>query len=156
MSEQKRREPATSPRRITATEKQTKALELRKSGHTYQEIADELGYATRDSAHKSVAAALDKTLREPADGVRELELSRLDRMWKGLFEKANDGDPKSIEVALKIMDRRARLTGLDQQTDAPSVVVTQDAGARNEKLDALIAEYQAKHAPRSTDNEQSK
>ena len=35
----------TSARRITAAEKQAKALELRKSGQTFAVIAEQLGYA---------------------------------------------------------------------------------------------------------------
>ena len=105
-------ESATSPRRLRAAERQRQALELRKAGASYPEIARTLGCAL-SSAHKSVSAALQKTLQEPAAEVRQLELDRLDRLMRALWPAAIEGDPNVIDRVLKIMARRAALQGLD-------------------------------------------
>ena len=49
---------------VDAHEKQLQALELRKAGVPYAEIAKRLGYATGSGAHKAVAGALKRTQPE--------------------------------------------------------------------------------------------
>ncbi len=56
---------------------------------------------------------LEEDARETADDVRRLMLERLDRMLRGLSRQIAEGEPRAIEVALKVEDRRARLLGLD-------------------------------------------
>ena len=73
-------ESKTSERRLEAIEKQRKALELRKAGVGYVAIAKQLGYAGPSSSFKAVNSALKRTLQEPADEVRRLELERLDAL----------------------------------------------------------------------------
>jgi hypothetical protein len=107
-------ESKSSPRRIAATERQRKALELRKAGASYDQIAKQLGYRGRSGAHKSVMAALKKTLKEPAESVRKLELARLDEMLLALWPQVKVGNHGAIDRALKIMQRRAALQGLDE------------------------------------------
>lgn len=88
-------------------------MELRKAGCSFQEIADELDYASPSGAYEAVKAALDRTLREPADELRKVELERLDTMWAAVWENALAGDLDSIAAALRIAERRSRLLGLD-------------------------------------------
>lgn len=108
-------EPMAGARRLTATETQRNALEARKVGATYRQIASGLNI-TVSSAHKAVQVALRKTLQEPADDVRALELERLDAMLWSLRRPLADGHLGAIDRALKIMDRRAKLLGLDAPT----------------------------------------
>jgi hypothetical protein len=60
------------------------AARLRSRGLTYQQIADELGIV-KSSAHDAVQRALQDTLAEPADAVRQFELERLDEMWQAVM-----------------------------------------------------------------------
>lgn len=110
-----------SSKAISAAQRQARAVELRKAGHTFQHIADELGYAGHQGAYKAVMTALKKTLQEPSDELRTLEVERLDSMLNALWPQIiarNAYTPRAVEVALKVMDRRAALLGLD----APKVV----------------------------------
>jgi hypothetical protein len=102
--------------RVRAHERHLQALELRKAGATYEVIAHQLGYASARGAHKAVASALKTTLREPADAVRELELTRLDAMLLPLWRRVQKGDERAIDRALKIEERRAKLLGLEAPT----------------------------------------
>src|SRR5262245_39333378 len=97
----------------SVVERQRRAVELRCAGATYDEIASALGYSNRKSAWKAVDAALKKTLKEPTDQLRQFERSRLDQMQKAIWPKVLQGEPRAIEVALRISERRARLEGLD-------------------------------------------
>jgi hypothetical protein len=47
-----------------------------------------------------------------AEAIR-LEEMRLDGLQEGLWDKAVGGDARSVEVCLKVLERRARMTGLD-------------------------------------------
>ena len=100
-------------RRITAHQRQLKALELRLAGCSYEQIAREVGYASRSGAHKSVESALRQSLREPADELRAISAERLDRVTLAVWRAANAGDLRAIDVLLRIEARRARLLGYD-------------------------------------------
>jgi hypothetical protein len=111
------KEPATSQRRLNAAQKQAEALRLRATGMSFEKIAKELGYRGHQGAHRAVTTGLEKTLREPADELRTLEAERLDRMLEGIWEKAINGGTWQIDRVLSIMDRRAKLLGLDTNND---------------------------------------
>jgi hypothetical protein len=122
--------------RTTATaERDAAAAELRAQGRKYDEIAAELGFADRGEAHHAVQRALQAIVREPAERLRDLELSRLDAMYEaamGVLERQHvtvsngkvihfDGAPlvddapvlAAIDRLLRIQERRAKLFGLD-------------------------------------------
>ena len=46
------------------------------------------------------------------DEVRELEDSRLDALQAAVWTDAIAGDPRAVQLVLKIMDQRAKLLGL--------------------------------------------
>jgi hypothetical protein len=113
MSPRHRTESRTSPRRIAAVEKQSQALELRKAGATYDSIAQTIGYSSRAGAALAVEAALRKTLQEPADELRKLDLERLNTMLLAIWARARQGSLDDIDMVLKILARKAKLLGLD-------------------------------------------
>ena len=115
-----------SKRRIAATEKQRQALMMRKAGATYETIADHLGYASRTGAFKAVMSALNATIREPANELRELELARLDQYLVSLAKDLQRGDVKAINAALKIGERRAKLLGLDQAVEIKAEAIVKE------------------------------
>ena len=48
--------------------------------------------------------------------VRDIELERCDAMIVGLWRKVEAGDTKAVLAACRVMDRRAKLLGLDAST----------------------------------------
>ena len=109
----RRGERKTSPRRITAKEKQAQALQMRKAGLTYQVIADKLKYKDPSGAEKAVQAALRAIIQEPAEEYLQLELARLEAMLMALWPKVGAGNVHAVDRVLKIMERRAKYLGLD-------------------------------------------
>jgi hypothetical protein len=107
-------------------ELQKKALELRKAGASNDQIAQQLGMCNRAAAWKLVQSALHEIIREPAEDVLALEISRLDAMLLGCWTKAKSGDPHAIDRALRIMDRRASYLGLDAPKTTNHVVVERE------------------------------
>ena len=105
-----------APSRVRAAQLEQKCLELRSAGLSFREIARELKVAPA-TAYKAVArglAAVNAGCREQAQELRALEALRLDQMQAALWEQATDGEVKAIDRVLRIMERRARLLGLDE------------------------------------------
>ncbi len=135
---------------ISTTDRQRRAVELRKSGNTFQEIADELGYAHADGAQKAILSALRKTLQEPTDELRKLECERLDVMLKSIWPFVLRGSPRHVEMALRVMDRRASYMGLDapkqvedNRTVTIAIMAEQIASETGLNKDEILAEAQA-------------
>jgi hypothetical protein len=103
----------TSVQRVKAKERAAKALELRAAGYSFAEIAVELGYAGKQGAHAAVMAALREVIREPAEALITLDLERMDALWRAQYSAALGGDIAALGACLKILERRARLLGLD-------------------------------------------
>ncbi|MEM8933764.1 MAG: hypothetical protein AAGE94_21415 [Acidobacteriota bacterium] len=106
----------TSKRTVHAALRRAKALELRKAGATYDQIADQLGYASRASAYKAVAKALKAIEDQVVEGATEmcrLEVERLDRLLVALWPKASAGHLGAIDRVIRISERRCRLLGID-------------------------------------------
>ena len=104
------------PSRVRAAQLEQKCLELRSAGLSFREIARELKVAPA-TAYKAVArglAAVNAGCREQAQELRALEALRLDQLQAALWERATDGDVRAIDRILRIMERRARLLGLDE------------------------------------------
>lgn len=120
-------ESKTSKRRLAAREKWRKALELRKTGMTFEAIAAEVGYkGGAPAAYKAVMTALKDTLREPAQELRNLEAERLDMLQHKLSDNAGP-DKEELPVVdrlLRVMERRAKLLGLDVVKDNEPLVIT--------------------------------
>lgn len=108
--------PPTGKARITATEqrrrKEAKALQLRLAGSDYDAIARQLGYTHRSGAHKAVQRAMAEAKREHADQLLEVELMRLDRLQVAHWGNALSGNTKDTDAVLKVMNHRAKLTGM--------------------------------------------
>ena len=106
----------SSVRRIRTTEKTLKALELRKRGLNYTQIGKKLG-CHRSTACRYVLSELEnlaEKCREEAAHVRDLELQRLDDLYLIAYRAIIRGnDLAGIDRCLRIMERRAKLLGLD-------------------------------------------
>jgi hypothetical protein len=146
----------TAPR-IDAAERDAQALELRADGLSFRQLGRQLGCSTT-TAYRRVSRGLDRTVREPADRLRALELHRLDQQQAaatavlrtrhvliqgGRPVLDQQGRPypdhgpilAAIATLLRIAERRAKLLGLD----APARV---DAHVRGQvySIDALDEE----------------
>jgi len=103
--------PASSAQKIATAQRRARMLELRQQGQTWEDIAAELGYASPGAASKDCVRALRQTVREPAEGLLELELQRLDRYTRAC--EALGLDLRSIDRLIALSARRTRLLGLD-------------------------------------------
>jgi hypothetical protein len=82
---------------------------------TYAAIALELG-VSEPVAWRMIGKELDRLNQrrvETAERVQRLEIARLDQMLSGIWEQAKGGSFAAIDRVVKIMERRAKLLGLD-------------------------------------------
>lgn len=96
-------------------ERQFKALELRKDGWSYRDIGAKLG-VSYTQAHRDVEEELRRLAQlnqDKAEELRQLELEKLDALEKAVSPMANVGQPAAVTLKLKVMERRAKLLGLD-------------------------------------------
>ena len=121
-------------------DKEVKVLELRRAGLTWQRIAEETGYADHTGAYAAYKRAIKRTMQQPADELREAELDRIDRLQLALWPKAMKGDNASINTIVRLMERRARLLGLDTPIKIQQDVTTWDG---DESIDRAVKDLAA-------------
>ncbi len=99
------------------------ATALRLAGASFSEIADTLGLDNTEQAiqlvHTDLASRPDDV--DDRASLRREEAARLERLMRSVWGKAtNPADPEHIpaaRVALAVVDRHARLLGLDSPTE---------------------------------------
>lgn len=95
-----------------------KALELRRKGCSYPKIADTLGISL-STAYRYVNNELERLANErhiEGEKVLDIELARLDRLTEAIMDRCEDGSLDHIDTLMKLMDRRAKLLGLNAPT----------------------------------------
>lgn len=118
---------AGAPQNVVDLELAEKAIALRCTGATYRAIAKEINVSV-STAHDLVSKAVAERREQKAqrtDELVELELERCDQLQRALAKKAADGNERAIATTLRIMERRARLLGLDA---APKLELTGPGG----------------------------
>lgn len=91
------------------------ALELRMAGASYQQVGDALGI-NKGEAHHAVHRALardDERTQPLRDEYRNLQLARTERLIRTHWTHAIEGDLDHSKHVLTLMERQARLLGLD-------------------------------------------
>ena len=122
----------------------TDALKLRSKGYTYQKIADTMG-CSKPTAYERVKRALAAIPAEAVEEYRRLEGERLDTLLEMALKKAQSEDKGflfAIDRCLAIMDRRAKLYGLDAPIRSQVEVTTYEGGSElDRELQRLITEH---------------
>ena len=101
-----------------AADRRVKVLEYRKLGWTLEKIGAEVGVGisqVRRDLQASLAHLSEKEMESVAE-MRVLETRRLDAMLESLMPIALAGGAPAIDRVLTIMQRRAKLWGLDAPT----------------------------------------
>ena len=127
-------------------EKERKVLEYRRGGLTFDLIAERLGYASASGAHKAYLSACNRIVYEDVVEVRKSEMDRLDiaqaAIWGDLTDTQNvDANTRArlVLALIKIMERRARLLGLDMPTKAQVEVSIYDRDTIDDEVKRLVA-----------------
>ena len=98
--------------RVLADRRRTRAVELVTAGHSYQQVADLLGYANRGSVHHIVRKALSDAETHAVAEHRQLAYDRLERLLQAVWEQALAGDLAAVRTALNVVTTECKLLGL--------------------------------------------
>ena len=100
---------------IKRAEIQRRAIALRRAGHTFEEIAAQLGLANRGVAHRHVTRGLARWMQAVgSDELRAEELDRTDAIIARLWPLIDRPDPDlgAVDRLVRLLDYRAKITGL--------------------------------------------
>jgi hypothetical protein len=124
----------------TTSWRKARAVELALAGFGYDDMAEQVGYANRGTAWRTVRNALYERKVESVDEYRELELARLDALQSAHWEAAlSGGDLKAAELCIKLVGQRMKLLALDNATaesTRPTIVI---GGSSEEYISGLRA-----------------
>ncbi|SKC50441.1 hypothetical protein [Plantibacter cousiniae (nom. nud.)] len=119
--------------RADASERASRAWQLRVSGSTWQEIADQLGYVSPSNVYRACMNYFG-TVPQPDKSFRiEMWRQRIEALWGPALRDVQKGRAGAIRAATTVAQRAAALDGLDAPT---RVSVTSDA-----EIDAWIDDY---------------
>ena len=121
-------------------EKQNEVVKLRRGGLTWDLIAQRVGYADPSGAQRAFEAANKRVIAEDIAEIRTLETERLDLAQSAIWGKVLQGDNPSIANLLRIMERRAKLLGLDQPTRIQAEVISYDGNSVRAELERILAQ----------------
>ena len=129
------------PSRITpeVLEREAQVLKLRRVGLTFDMIATQLGYSHASGAHKAYANACKRIIAADVIEIRAVECDRLDIAQTAIWSKVLGGDSQAINNLIRIMERRARLLGLDMPTRTQIEVGTLGSDSIDSEVARLAA-----------------
>jgi hypothetical protein len=140
--------PRGSSAAVRARErKANSALQLKIAGASWEEIAEILGYPSGQHAQTATEGALERDLKsdESRKHLRGLNAKRLEKLLRSVWPKATDPQhPEhlaAIATARQLLDREAKLRGLDAPTEyvVSSPTVTE--------IEAWVNMHQTRSAP---------
>lgn len=129
------------PSRITpeVVQREADVLRLRRAGLTFDLIAKQLGYAHASGAQKAYANACKRIVYSEVEEIRKEEQDRLDIAQSAIWAGVQRGDIPSVTTLIRIMERRARLLGLDMPTRSQIEVTNTDANTIDAEVARLVA-----------------
>lgn len=87
-----------------------KALSLFLAAMPFARIRDQLGMRSVQSVEAAITRALKKAQKgKSPDSARQVEIERLDSLYRQLYPQALQGDLKAVDQCLKIGEQRLRL-----------------------------------------------
>ncbi len=111
--------------------------EYRKTGMSLREIAKRMS-CSHEKVRKYLQEAGRAILLPGVEEYRKLEDERLDTMLKALMPTIMKGEARAVEVAIKLLERRAKLHGLDKPIEYN--ITTQEITEYDRELSELARE----------------
>ena len=102
---------------VVSEDKGYSAYQLKKAGHTWDEIATIVGYGSGKVAAVETRRYITESAAiisiEQREEILNLELDRLDALLNAVWNQAMEGDTRAVDSALKVINTRAKLLALD-------------------------------------------
>lgn len=119
-------------------QKRQQIVELRRSGLSWREIGNVIGLDPK-GVRQHYLTAISTALQDAgAEELRAEEGDRLDRLQRAAWAKALAGDLPAIHTVLRIMERRAKLFGLDAPVKVAATVEHLDVASIDQEVARLV------------------
>jgi len=131
-------------RQVEIAQRRYQAVQMRIAGVSPTVIAERLGYSGAAAVSKDIDRSLQKAAKAEhmaSEQLLRLEIDRLDRIMASLWPKVLKGEIAACEAALKVINRRSALLGLD--------LINRNGVADGDMaslLGNLLAQLQQRHA----------
>jgi hypothetical protein len=97
--------------------REAEIIKLRRGGLTWDMIAERVGYSSGLTARAAYMRGMSRYVAPDVNEIRQLESERLDIAQSAVWGEVLKGDTQAIMALMRIMDRRAKLFGLDAPKD---------------------------------------
>jgi len=122
-------------------ERELKVWQYRVAGATFQQIADKLDYANESGARAAFKRYVNRTKDETLTSeLRELHKERLDAALLAIWPAVERGDLEAIKVMIKLLERDAKMFGIDTPVKTEVEVTTYDGIYLRESTERLISQ----------------
>lgn len=135
----KRGRPKGAAGKAEVLDRENEIVKLRRGGLTFDLISQRLGMSIA-GVQQAYERANARVIADDINAIRNLETERLDLAQSAIWGKVLQGDNPSIANLLRIMERRAKLLGLDQPTRIQAEVITYDGNAVRSELERILAQ----------------
>jgi hypothetical protein len=126
--------------RARAAERRAQVLRLRLAGVPFDQIGQQLDPpCSMQRAYQLYRSALRQIIRDPGEELIKADLERLDMLWRAVIARALAGSARHAEVGIRVLERRARLLGLDAPTRSEVRLTVEEAEALDAEIEALLA-----------------
>jgi len=115
-------------------------IRLRRTGMTFDEIAIAVGYANSGGAQKAYERGMGRLVHDDVKAERARMMDQLDMMLNAHWARSMAGNPDHTNTVLRVLERRARLLGLDMPIRTELTVTVWDTA--NEEGRELVEIYE--------------
>jgi len=130
--------PKGQPPKIAVLERENEIVKLRRGGLTWHDIGQRVGLTASGSAD-AFQRAQRRIIREDVEQLRAIENDRIDTAQAAIWAKVLQADLNAVNTLIRLLDRRAKLNGLDQPTRIQAEVITYDANSIEAELARIYA-----------------
>ena len=134
-------------KKLSQADRRAKVLTYRMSGASTRDIAAKLD-CSHTTVERDITALMDEVNRHNAERAGEmhaLENARLDKLQGAVWVTALTGHPDSVRTVLSVMERRAKLNGLDKPIQIEAMLGESLLQALS-KLESVLPEAAYKQA----------
>ena len=122
-----------------AFEKEREVVKYRQGGLTFDQIAIKMGYSHPSGAHAAFKRAMERTRTNAlAEEGRELHRIRLETALTAIWDRVLKGDLRAIAMMLRILERDAKLYGLDAPVKSETEVTTYDGDLLRQRTREIV------------------
>ena len=120
-------------------EKERLVVQYRQGGATFEQIAMKLGYADHSGARQAFKRAMERMRDDAVNAeMRELHRQRLEVALTAIWPDVVKGDLEAIKVMLKILERDAKLYGIDAPVKTEVEVTSYDGNLLRQRTREII------------------